>query len=143
MRLEPTVAEIMTPNPEVVAPGDRLQQAAQEMELRYIRHLPVVDASGALCGLLSERDLHAADERLRVRDVMAADVKTVTSQTPAYEAAYLILRDKIGCLPVVSDVGRLVGIVTESDFVRLAYTMLGGRVPIDELELEEDQAERV
>ena len=55
----------------------------------------------------------------------------------------MLLREKIGRLPVVSAEGRLVGIVTDSDFVRLAYTMLGGRVPVDELELEEDEADRV
>ena len=64
-------------------------------------------------------------------------------QTPAHEAAYLLVRNKIGCLPVVNKDGFLVGIVTETDFVSAACILLGGRVPVDELELEEHEADRV
>jgi CBS domain-containing protein len=39
--------------------------------------------------------------------------------------------------------GRLVGIITVSDFVRIAYSLLGGQVPVDQLELEEEEADRV
>jgi CBS domain-containing protein len=50
-----------------------------------------------------------------------------------------LLRHKIGCVPVTDERGRLVGIVTETDFVRAAYVLLGGRVPVEELAQEEEE----
>jgi CBS domain-containing protein len=140
----PVVAEIMTPDPKTVTPRERVADAAREMELRSIRHLPVTDREGRLIGLLSQRDVLAAKNGTAfIGDIMSQAVKTVMPENAAYEAAYLLLHHKIGCLPVVGPDGRLVGIITESDFVRVAFDMLGSPVPLDEMELEEEQAERL
>lgn len=144
MKPEPSVAEIMTSEPTVVHARDRVSAAAREMEMGSFRHLPVVDDDRRVVGIVSQRDLlTAADGSIAVADVMSDDVKTVRLHTAAHEAAYLILRHKIGCVPVLDDSGRLVGILTDSDFVRAAYSLLGGTVPVDQLELEELEAERV
>ena len=142
---EATVADVMTTTPTVLHGDDRMGRAAREMEIGLFRHLPVVDRRGHLVGLVSHRDVVGARARpVRVvADAMQTDVKTVGPETPAHEAAYLLLRHKIGCVPVVDAQGRLVGIVTESDFVRVAYSLFGGRVPVGQLELEEDEANRV
>lgn len=135
----------MTADPTTLRKGDRLRDVAREMRLGGIRHVPIVDAQHKLVGLISQRDLLAAgvDPTRRVADAMRTDVKTVSPDTPAHEAAYLLIRYAIGCLPVTDEDDRLVGIVTETDFVRVAYSLLGGRVPIDQLELEEKEAEQV
>ena len=144
MNREPSVAEIMTSEPRVIHARDRVAAAAREMELGCFRHLPVVDDDRRVVGIVSQRDLlTAADGATAIAEVMCDDVKTVEPHTAAHEAAYLILHHKIGCVPVVDDGGRLVGILTDSDFVRAAYTLLGGKVPVDQLELEELEAERV
>jgi CBS domain-containing protein len=141
---EPVVAEIMSTEPRVMHPGDRVRVALREMELSCFHHFPVVGKDGRLVAVVSRRDLEAAAARNGVvREVMSEDVKTVTPETPAHEAAYLILRHRIGCVPVVSSEGLLVGIVTDTDFVRAAYVLLGGTVAVDQLELEELEAERV
>jgi CBS domain-containing protein len=139
------VAEIMTGTPTVLHPSDRLDRAAEEMRLGQIHHLPVVDRNNVLVGILSHRDLLAASSDLarRADEVMITDVKSVGPETPAHEAAYLLLRYGIGSVPVTDDAGVLVGIVTEADFVRVAYRMLGGMVPVDQMELEEREADRV
>lgn len=138
-------ADIMTSEPTVLHPEDRLERAVKEMALGEIRHLPVVDDAGVLVGILSQRDVLAAgvDAKARVRDVMIDDVKTVGPDVPAHEAAYLILRYAIGSVPVVDEHGVLLGIVTQADFVRVAYQLLGGQVPVDQLEAEEREADRV
>jgi CBS domain-containing membrane protein len=143
MRHEPVVAEIMTSEPRVIASTALVGTAAREMALSGIRHLPVIDDRGRLAGVVSQHDLVAADADVQIREVMSDDVKVVTPETAAHEAAYLLLRHQIGCLPVLSDNGVLVGIVTDTDFVRAAYVLLGGTVPLDELEREELEAERV
>ncbi len=139
------VADMMTFEPTVIGPENRLRQAAEEMALGQIHHMPVVDRHGRLLGILSHRDVVAAGNspNSRVSDIMIRDVKTVTPEVEAHEAAYLLLRYAIGSVPVLDDDGVLVGIVTESDFVRVAYQLLGGRVPVDQIELEELEAERV
>lgn len=136
----------MTTDPVTVEPGDSLDTAWEEMELSMIRHLPVVER-GKLVGVLSQRDLLAerADPGgdIRVRDLMHDDLVTVAPDLPAYEAAYLILRYAIGSVPVVDASGALVGIVTDTDFVRAAYTLLGGEVPVEDLLAEDNDSENL
>lgn len=139
------VADIMTDRPTTLAPDDRLERAMAEMRLSEIRHLPVVDERGVLVGILSQRDVLVArsNPRRRVRDVMTEEVLSVGPDVAAHEAAYLLLRYTIGSVPVTDDAGALLGIVTETDFVRAAYQLLGGKVPVEQIELEEREADRV
>lgn len=133
---------------EVVTLGcdETLDIADRIMNLGRIRHMPVVDAEGRLVGLVSQRDLFRgalasalgmaklAQTRLLgallVREVMAADPITTTPDTPLVEAAAVMLRRKIGCLPVVAG-DRLVGIITEADFVaHVAARSAAGSPPL-------------
>jgi CBS domain-containing membrane protein len=109
------------------------------MQRARIRHLPVVDGRGALLGLVTHRDLLAAaqsrvtfpDEADRLRmlswahadDVMETHLSTVDPGTSAAEAGRRMAEHKIGCLPVVAD-GRLVGLVTEHDYLRWAVARM-------------------
>lgn len=135
----------MTIEVVTVKPRQLLKRAAEEVRLGRIRHLPVVDDSGKLVGLVTQRDLLAAGSDLDrpIADIMRRDVKTVRPSTPACEAAYLLLRHDIGCVPVTDEDSRLLGIITDTDFVRVAYRCLGGAVPVDQLEDEEREADRV
>jgi CBS domain-containing protein len=135
----PLVSDLMTRDPLVVAHADdSVRHAARMMAAAEIRHLPVVDELGALVGIVSQRDLLACDDReARVGDIMSEEVVTVAPETAAYEAALLLWTRRIGCVPVTCDDGSLVGLLTESDFVRVAYALLGGRGVIDDLVAEE------
>lgn len=139
------VADLMTPQPTALTPRHHLKRAAEELRLGRIRHLPVVNGNGELVGVITHRDLlaSAGDLGRPIGEVMQTDVKTIGPDAPAREAAYLILRHAIGCVPVVEEDGRLCGIVTDTDFVRVAYTLLGGVVPVDQIELEEREASNV
>lgn len=115
--------------------NDQLSIADHVMTANRIRHLPVLDEDGQLCGIVSQRDLfrgalaralgygELAQQKLLgtlvVKEIMTTDVVTAGPATPLADAARSMLRRKIGCLPVV-DGNRLVGILTEGDFVRLA-----------------------
>jgi len=140
-----TVGEIMTPNPITLGPEARIDRALTEMEHAWIRHLPVVDRDGRLLGLVSHRDLVIAgrDSGERVGDRMIRDVETVGPEVSAHEAAYLLLRHQIGCVPVTDPSGRLLGIVTATDFVRIAHGLLGAQVPEDQLEEEERESDEL
>lgn len=140
-----TAADLMTTDLVVLRPRHHLERAAREMRLSRIRHIPIVDDKGGLVGLLTQRDLLAAGPDLArpISSVMNADIKTVRPDTPAHEAALLILRYAIGCVPVVARSGELVGLITDTDFVGVAYQALGGTVSVDQIELEEHEADNV
>jgi CBS domain-containing protein len=139
-----SIGALMTRDVVTVRAADRLSRVAREMRLGKIRHLPVVDDAGRLIGIVTDRDLREADDGDEtVADAMHTDLKVVHPDSPAHEAAYLLLRHRIGCVPVVADGDRLVGLITETDFVRVAYAAVGGVVPVEQLEAEEREAERV
>jgi CBS domain-containing membrane protein len=128
------VRDLMTEHVFAVRPQDSLTTVADLMQERQIRHVPVIDAEGDLIGLISHRDLlrnalieqaevpdyveQAVLDRLRARDIMTAAVESVGPDLDLRFAAQVLYEQKFGCLPVVEG-RRLVGILTEADFVRL------------------------
>ena len=70
---------------------------------------------------------HESDTSVFVRDVMLRELVTVREDTPLSDAGLLLWNNKLGCLPVVDDDKKLVGIVTEADFVKLALRLLETR----------------
>ena len=129
------VRDVMTADPTTLKRNEKLTLADDIMRLGRVRHLPVLDDDGQLLvGIVTQRDLfrdalaqalgygrHAQRkllDSLAVKDVMATEVVTVKPDASLVQAAKLLTERKIGCLPVVED-GRLVGILTEGDFVAL------------------------
>lgn len=120
------VADIMTRQLVTLKPTDDLALAESILALGRFRHLPVVE-DGRLLGLITHRDLlsvwakaTALGQRLvPAREVMQTNLATATPDTPVFEVAHLMHENKFGCMPVVER-GRLVGIVTEADFLLLA-----------------------
>jgi CBS domain-containing membrane protein len=137
------VRDLMTPHVVGVRPDDTVATAYELMLDNRFRHLVVLDRDGDLVGLLSHRDLlrHSLIERaelplslqrsvmrrIRVEEVMTSEVETTEPDKPLQEAALAMFDNKYGCLPVVEG-PRVVGILTEADFVRhfaLATAVLG------------------
>lgn len=122
------VQDFMTRKVLSLEEHDDLTLAQNLMAFGRFRHLPVT-RSGALIGLVSQRDLARAQAvrddllTLRTLDVMIREVQTVSPQTRLRDALELMLRHKYGCVPVVDDDGVLVGILTEADGVRFALRM--------------------
>jgi CBS domain-containing membrane protein len=132
MAAELRVRDIMTKKVKTVGRNDSLATADEIMRLGRIRHIVVLDEDGSLAGVLSQRDLflgglmkalgygtHAkakALDMLVVKEAMVSDVATATPDMLLSKAASTMLARKIGSLPVLEG-GKVVGIVTESDFV--------------------------
>ena len=128
------VKDIMTVGVVSVEESDDIAQLLDAMAALKFRHLPVTD-DDRLLGLLSERDVlmlsastllpHARQQdrqmhaRVRVADVMTREVVTAHPDMPLSEAAALLLRHRIGCLPVVDEDNVLRGILTGSDLIRV------------------------
>ena len=129
------VSEIMTAKPITVRLDDSLRVAIARMRENNCRRLPVLNYSGALAGIITDRDTRLAlhspytlheqweHEKLldnvRVRVAMTAAPITVEPTTNVVEAVRLMTTYQIGGLPVLWD-ETLVGIVTSSD-VMMAF----------------------
>ena len=129
----------MTQPAITVGPTNPLRDVIQLMEAKAIRHVAVVEGSGRLLGLISHRDVLRSQEGslsgspsneqahmnrwIEARWVMTKEVRTVYPQTPALEAALTLRSHGYGCVPVVEE-GRLVGMLTDSDFVEYAIQAL-------------------
>lgn len=138
-----TVAEVMTRDVVTVGPDMPLKEAATVISERGVSGVPVCDDDGAVVGVLSESDLLVKQSGMRPRGglfsllaepseptdlvkvhahtagrAMTAPAITVASEATVTEAARLMLERNLNRLPVVDD-GRLVGIVTRADLVRL------------------------
>ncbi len=128
------VRDVMSREVHTVKRNDELAIADALMNQERVRHLPVLDEDGEVCAVVSQRDLFRgallralgygsrAEElmlkQVAVKEAMSAEIQTTTPDTPVADAARVMIERKIGCLPVIEN-GRLVGIVTETDFVRL------------------------
>ena len=135
------VRDLMTPGVVSVRPEDSVAAAYELMLDNRFRHLVVIDRDGDLVGLLTHRDLlrHSLIERaelpvslqcnvmrrILVEEVMTSEVETAEAGQLLAEAALIMFQNKYGCMPVVEG-SRVVGILTESDFVR--FLALAGHV---------------
>ena len=132
------VRDLMTAEPVTVSPTDRIVEAQELMGICGFRHIPVVDREGGLVGILSRVDITrvayeggGSDPRARamqlakltVAEVMVKRVDTVSPDEVLGEVARTMRGTRRACLPVVEN-GKLVGILTESDFVDYAVQSL-------------------
>ena len=134
------VKDVMNRDVQVVKRNDQLSVADTLMKQGRIRHLPVLDEDGLVCAVVSQRDLfrgallralgygsRAEEAMLRqvpVKEAMSAEIHTIGPDATVADAARVMIERKIGCLPVVEG-EKLLGIVTETDFVKLVAD--GGR----------------
>lgn len=104
-----------------------------------VRRLPVVD-DGELVGIITLGDVRGASpseasslnrseldyltHQIKVQRIMSRHVVTVTPDTPLADAAQLMIERKISGLPVMSDDGRIIGMITESDIFRTVIEVL-------------------
>ena len=135
------VRDVMTKRPITISPEASVGSAVEVMRERKIRHLPVVDDTGRLFGIITDRDLRAAAVapalseflptelrravkraaqllgEVRVKDVMTWGVVTTRPEASVAEAGAVMFEHRIGSLPV-REGGTLVGIVTERDIFK-------------------------
>lgn len=134
--------EYVTKAPISIEPDAPALAALDLMIDHGFRHLPVLDESMRVCGVVSFDDLRetlpvpvglmtplAAETRqqvldVSVRDAMTPDPVTIRRDAPIEEAVSRMLQGRFGCLPIVDDDGRLEAIITETDLLRALATEL-------------------
>lgn len=99
---------------------ETVSAAREQMRRRFVRHLVVLDED-KLLGVISRRDLGPSrGENEPLGDVVQGPIQwTIGWEVPLREAAAVMVRHRIGCLPVVSDLdaNKVEGVVCRSDIV--------------------------
>jgi acetoin utilization protein AcuB len=135
------VGDWMSTDVATVTEDVSMIKAGRIMREKKIRRLPVVDKDGRLIGIVSERDLKAASpssattldmyemtyllSELKIKGIMTKSPTSIRI-SDTVERAALIMRDrKFGSLPVVDEIGKVVGIITDTDIFRLFVSITG------------------
>jgi IMP dehydrogenase len=107
----------MVVNPLTIQPQQTLADARQIMQAHQISGIPVVEASGKLVGILTNRDVRfATDTTARVSDLMTKDrLITVSEGVSTDEAKRLLHHYRIEKLLVVDGDYRCIGLITVKD----------------------------
>jgi CBS-domain-containing membrane protein len=135
-----TVADLMTPNPISVKQNQPLRDAHDLMRTKGIRHIPVIDQQGALCDMLTQKTMVAEviwfltsfgpnalerrEKHTTITAIMATDFSTITPEQSLCDVTQFFVDNRHDCMPVVNDDKALIGILTSSDFVRLAAALV-------------------
>ncbi|UJF18981.1 CBS domain-containing protein [Vibrio sp. SS-MA-C1-2] len=131
-----TVEDMMTPHPHTLTLERPISDAKQLMAKSGIRHIPIINKKKELIGLVTQRNILAAQESslqqsvnpeqdlmITMADIMLEKVATVTPKAGLKEAALYMQKHKYGCLPVVEG-KQIIGIITDTDFVGIAINLL-------------------
>jgi CBS domain-containing membrane protein len=134
------VADLMSKNVISFFEEQSLPLARDLMKLKKMRHIPVVNEDMRVVGIITHRDILRVQSQslelidgqstvtaapdVAVKKVMSKDVWTVNQNASAHDAGKLLIEHAFGCLPVVDDEHKLVGIVTDRDYLRFAITLL-------------------
>lgn len=135
------VRDWMTTNVMSLGVNSSVMDAAEILRERNIRQFPVLNKAGTLVGIVSDRDIRDAMPSkflagdaileqggglytLTAGDIMTLDPITVPSDMAIDEVSDILVRNKIGGLPVV-DGGVLVGIITQLDVLRFLSAASG------------------
>jgi acetoin utilization protein AcuB len=139
------VRDYMTRHPVMVEPTMSVVEAQGVMAETHVRHLPVAEKGKRLVGLVTRQSLRISPaelgslnvweitrylSNLTVKEVMIKEKDVITTEpnTTLEEAAQIMVRNKIGCLPVLED-DIVVGIITEVDMLVELSDILGGGAP--------------
>lgn len=133
------VKDLMQTSVATVRENETLTVVDDLMKTGWVRHLPVIDATNRLRGVITQRDVlkasvssmagadPAAQQRwlsqVLVRNVMTKKPITIGAEAEVSEVIDKLLAGKFGCLPVTEQ-GQLVGLITETDLLRHLQTLL-------------------
>lgn len=134
------VAERMTKHPVTVTIDATVGEVDRLMKKNKFHRMIVTD-NEKIVGYLSDRDIMRVSpspattlskyeirsllDKLSVRDIMQKKVITVNEDATIEEAALIMYQNKVGGLPVVTDVGAVVGIITATDILKTFVNVMG------------------
>ena len=134
------VADVMQRDVVTANPSTPLAEVILGLQRAGIRHVPVVEGD-RLVGIISDRDLKrvlpltAGGGPRPAADIMTREPATAAPMLTIEDAARIMTSRKISALPVVFE-DRLVGIVSETDVLRILVAAMGADLPSSRLDVE-------
>ncbi len=134
------VEQYMTTSLTTIHKDEVVEMAAYLMHVREIRHILIEDTEHRLVGVVSYRSIlklmaegrtMKEAETMPVSEIMERSPISIPPETPTLEAISKMRSNRVSALPVVKD-GQLVGLVSETDFMPMAYQLLEERLAGDE-----------
>ncbi|MBO4918613.1 MAG: CBS domain-containing protein [Erysipelotrichaceae bacterium] len=135
------VKDNMIPGPITIKADQSVSEAVDLMSENKLHRLPVIDDQGKLIGLVTESvisrntpnsasslsvfELNYLLNKLKISDIMIKDVITIGKDALLEEAATVLRKYDIGCLPVIEEDNRLIGIITHNDIFTAFIDLLG------------------
>ena len=139
-----SVEEVMTSEVVFVVRKTPLREVAELMAQRRVSGVPVLEADGAVAGVISETDflltmgdgksqsfmeivtdclsggrcLAAPMRAQTAEDIMSSPAVTVSPETPLMDVANIMATQRINRVPVLDKAGKLIGIASRADVVR-------------------------
>lgn len=133
------VKDFMTSKVIYVSPDTTVAHASDKMKAQDLRRLPVIE-NDRLVGLVTEGTMADATpskatslsiyemnyllNKTKIRDIMIRDVITVSQDASLEDAIYIMMKHKVGVLPVV-DNDQLYGIITDRDIFKAFLEVSG------------------
>ena len=135
------VKDYMVSSPITLRPDQSVSEAVDVMDENDLHRLPVVDENEKLVGLVTESvitsntpnnasslsvfELNYLLNKLTISDIMIEEVITIHEDALLEEAAVIMRRNDIGCLPVVDEEKKLLGIITHNDIFTAFIELMG------------------
>ncbi len=120
------VKDLMNPDVHTVPPDLNVSELEQRMFREHHLGFPVIDAGGNLLGMVTLHDVEGRDPTTLVREVMTPDPPTLPEKATAVEALHLMSRNGFGKVIATREGGRMSGIITKKDLMRLIQLRLAG-----------------
>jgi len=136
------VSERMATDLITIGPDFTISEAKDKMLKNSIRHLPVVDGRGVLIGIVTDRDMRDAMPSTLIKetnykeilnkimshpvsDIMTREPLTLLGYSTIQDALLVIQKKKVGALPVVDDLGNLIGVLSTRDLLTAFVNVMG------------------
>jgi len=133
--------DIMISNPVTLNIDEPFFKIAQIFQEKGIRHLPIVNSQMEIVGVMSQRDFNRitspkknergeyvydmdALAKYMLQQYIIQEVITLRPEDTIESAVELMAEKKLGCVPIVDEKRRVVGIVTAIDMLKLLLKIL-------------------
>ncbi|GAB4074966.1 acetoin utilization AcuB family protein [Barrientosiimonas marina] len=141
------VEEMMQSEVVTLSPTAAIADGLKLRHINHIKHIPIVDETNQIIGIVSDRDLRIAAPSIfnesqeqhvlshEIQSIMSHPVVTVHPLDLSEEVAHIFYDKDISCLPVVSD-NKLIGMITASDMLYTLIQLTGTNVQSSQIEIK-------
>jgi CBS domain-containing protein len=120
--VSPCASDLMTRSVKTMLDKNTVKEAIDLMKKYHIHHLPIMNETKELVGMISDKDLIRISDTVTLGERMQTEVIVCKENTQIQILAMIMLHENIHSMPVIDEVNKMIGIVTQSDILRAIMT---------------------